>query len=286
MKLNRILLGLLYLITVVAFGLLVAKGYDYYRLPTDQRPHHPLHEQWKPSGIIGHGVGIIGSALMLILLTYSLRKRTRAMQRWGDIRWWLNYHIWMGITGPLLVLLHTTFKFGGIVSISFWSMVAVALSGVLGRYIYVQIPRAGSGEELSDAELADLDESLQKRLREQYALSDAVMLQLSAVGMPAQRQGWGTLWSVFVGDLAMPFKLRSARRILAEKNLIPRHEIPSALKLVERRAKLHRRMALLSSARELLHHWHIIHRPFALVMLLIMTVHVVITVLFGYHWIF
>jgi hypothetical protein len=286
MRLNRIILGILYLVTIVAFGLLLAKGYDYYRLPTDQRPHNSLHEQWKPSGIIGHGVGIVGSVLMLILLTYSLRKRSRAMQRWGNIRWWLNYHIWMGITGPLLVLLHTTFKFGGIVSISFWSMVAVALSGVLGRYIYVQIPRTVDGQELSDAELADLDESLQERLREQYALSDEVMLQLSAVGMPARRHGWGILWSVFVGDLAMPFKLHSARRLLTKKNLIPNHEISSALKLVKRRAKLHRRMALLSSARELLHHWHIIHRPFALVMLLIMTVHVIITVLFGYHWIF
>jgi len=283
---NRLILGLLYLLTIITFGLLLAKGLDYYLQPTDQRPHHALHEHWKPSGVIGHGVGIVGSALMVILLTYSLRKRSRQMQRWGNIRWWLNYHIWMGVTGPLLVLLHTAFKFGGIVSISFWSMIAVALSGVLGRYIYMQIPRAVDGEELSEMELVSMDESLQEQLRERYTLSDQVLAQLSAVGVPAQRAGWGTLWSVFISDLAMPFKLRSAHRMLADKNVVPRHEISSALRLVKQRAKLRRRMALLATARELLHHWHIIHRPFALVMLLIMIVHVVITVLFGYHWIF
>jgi hypothetical protein len=286
MKANRFFLAFLYLITIVTFGLLLAKGYDYYRLPTEQRPHHALHEQWKPSGVIGHGVGIVGSALMLILLTYSIRKRFQFALRWGHIRWWLNYHIWMGITGPLLVLLHTTFKFGGIVSISFWSMVAVALSGVLGRYIYLQIPHAVDGQELSDAELAAMDAALQARLREQYKLSDEVVAKLGRVGIPQRQQGWGALWSVFVIDLTMIFRMRQTRRVLTDGSTIPHHEISSALKLVKQRAKLRRRMVLLTSARELLHHWHIIHRPFALVMLLIMTVHVIITVLFGYHWIF
>ena len=96
----------------------------------------------------------------------------------GDIRYWLNYHIWMGITGPILVLFHTTFKFGEIVSVSFWSMAAVALSGFLGRYIYVQIPRSMTGNELSSTELEELEEELQVQLAAETEGNDKVLMVL------------------------------------------------------------------------------------------------------------
>ena len=51
--------------------------------------------------------------------------------------------------GPVLVTLHTAFKFNGIVSIAYWSMVLVVLSGFVGRYLYVRVPKTLRGTELS-----------------------------------------------------------------------------------------------------------------------------------------
>ena len=93
------------------------------------------------------------------------------MQRWGDIRYWLNYHIWMGVTGPLLIIFHTSFKIGGVIAVAFWSMVAVAVSGALGRYLYIQIPRSLNGQELTVNDLEDQEFSLLNRLRTEYKLS-------------------------------------------------------------------------------------------------------------------
>jgi hypothetical protein len=33
-------------------------------------------------------------------------------------------------------------------------------------------------------------------------------------------------------------------------------------------------------------YWHVAHLPFAIVMLTIMVIHVVVTIVFGYKWIF
>ena len=60
---------------------------------------------------------------------YMARKRFRSLGRVGLLKHWLEFHIFLCSLGPVLVLYHTTFKFGGLVALSFWSMVAVFLSG-------------------------------------------------------------------------------------------------------------------------------------------------------------
>ncbi len=276
-------LALLYAVTIAAVAYLVLKGADYWSLPLTERPHHPLHEQYKPSGAIGHGIGIIGSAMMLILLLYSLRKRSRSMQRAGNIRYWLNYHIWLGITGPLLVLFHTSFKFGGIVSISFYSMMAVALSGVLGRYIYLQIPRSLGGQEFSARELEEMDRDLQDRLAEARGVDEQMLTTIQQ--LTRERPGGGLLTWI-LHDIGLPARLGKLRKFLHSSGKLTRRDIQHVVKLAKQRAQLRRRMTFLGQARKLLHHWHVFHKPFAIVMLVIMVVHVVVTILFGYKWIF
>lgn len=285
---HRFSLVLLYGLTLIAIIYLIAVGGGYYSLALTERPHHPLHLEWKPGGIVGHGLGIVGSALMMILLLYSLRKRVRFAQRWGNIRFWLNYHIWMGVTGPLLVLFHTSFKFGGIVSISFWSMTAVALSGVLGRYIYIQIPRSLSGHELSRRELDELDREMNDQLSVKYGVDEKTLdliQQASGAEQATGKSGFAGLLFWITQDLALPFTLGRIRRHLQRMGRLAADERRKVLRIARRKVKLHRRMAFLSTAHRLLHHWHLLHKPFAIVMLLIMLVHVVVTILFGYRWI-
>jgi hypothetical protein len=288
MHLHRVVLTILYIATLIVAVYLSLVGWEYYALANSERPHHELHELWKPSGFIGHGVGIIGSALVLIMLLYSVRKRSQMMQNWGNIRYWLNYHIWMGIAGPILILFHTTFKFGGIVSVSFWSMVAVVLSGVLGRYIYIQIPRSLSGHELSVGDLRELEEDLQERITREASGNERV-LNILRTFIQYENQDAGekeVLISWLSEDASSLFRYRSLRRRLLQESGISGREVRTLIALAKKREKLHRRMAFLNTARRLLHHWHIFHKPFAIIMILIMIVHVIITVSFGYRWIF
>lgn len=286
---HRITLLILYLLTLCALTYVVIEGSGYYSLPLTDRPHSSQHEAYKPSGIIGHGLGIIGSLLMLVLLLYSARKRLRLMQRLGNIRYWLNYHIWMGITGPLLVIFHTAFKLGGIVSISFWSMIAVALSGVLGRYIYIQIPRTMTGQELSASDLESMDRKFQQELRTKYDLNEDLLRTIntaSGAEAAAEKTGMSGLLFFLAQDLRFAGWLIALRKTLHRETKLNRHDVSRVIGIIKRKIKLRRRAAFLSTAHSLLHHWHILHKPFAAVMLIIMVVHVMVAALFGYIWIF
>ncbi len=113
MTFHRASLMFLYALTILMVVYLFVDAGGYYLQSETERPENPVHENYKPSGVTGHGLGIVGSLLMVILLLYSVRKRFRFAQNWGNIRYWLNYHIWMGVTGPVMVIFHTSFKFLG-----------------------------------------------------------------------------------------------------------------------------------------------------------------------------
>lgn len=152
---------------------LIYYGSSYFNTSNEERFYHPDHSMFKPSGPIGHGIGIIGSLFMFIGVgTYMLRKRVRAFSRVGVLKYWLEFHIFLCTLGPILVLFHTSFKFGGLVSISFWSMVAVFASGVIGRFIYIQIPRSIEGRELSLSEVQGLKSNIGDILKSDYNLPE------------------------------------------------------------------------------------------------------------------
>jgi uncharacterized membrane protein len=103
---------------------------------------------------VGHWMGVIGMALMLATETlYSLRKRAKRVH-FGRLRDWLSVHIFMGIFGPYLVLLHTAWTFRGLAGAAMLMTITVVISGFVGRYIYTRIPRASDGSELPSAAAA------------------------------------------------------------------------------------------------------------------------------------
>jgi len=99
------------------------------------------------SEFFGHSIGIFGFVLMLSTETlYSLRKRER-MARWGRMSAWLQFHIFTGIVGPFMVLLHTSWKFNGLAGVTTLLTAIIVISGFIGRYIYTRIPRTADGIE-------------------------------------------------------------------------------------------------------------------------------------------
>jgi hypothetical protein len=100
------------------------------------------------SELFGHGIGIIGFILMLMTETlYSLRKRSRSV-KWGRMSRWLQLHIFTGLVGPYMVLLHTSWKFNGIAGITTLFTIVIVISGFIGRYIFTRIPRTLDGLEM------------------------------------------------------------------------------------------------------------------------------------------
>jgi xanthosine utilization system XapX-like protein len=102
-----------------------------------------------PAGaLFGHLLGILGFILMLLTETmYSFRKRSRTA-RLGSMASWLQFHIFTGLVGPYLVLLHTSWKFNGLAGATTLLTILIVVSGFVGRYIYTQIPRTLEGVEI------------------------------------------------------------------------------------------------------------------------------------------
>ena len=263
------------------------KGYSYYMTPMEERFYHPDHTNFKAAGLYGHGLGIVGTFLILFgVVMYIVRKRSRAMARWGRLKYWLEFHIFLCTLGPVMILYHTAFKIGGVVSIAFWSMVAVVLSGVIGRYIYIQIPRSIEGRELSLNEIQDLKSNIHSILTNNYSL-DATSQGTIMASLQLQNGRGSGNWLTrsvqrFIEDRK---KIGEIRRTL-KHNQMARKDIRQVVGLVKNEMKLNKRIERLQTMQALFKYWHVAHLPFAIIMLVIVVVHVVITLALGYKWIF
>lgn len=259
----------------------------YYQTPISERFFHSDYESLKPSGIIGHGLGILGSAAMIIGVSiYMLRKRWRKLSRLGLLKHWLEFHIFLCSLGPIMVLFHTSFKFGGIVSISFWSMVAVFLSGIIGRFIYIQIPRTIEGRELSLHEVSEMKNKASNSLTESKFLNEEsynIIVKSTKKKIEIYKKN---IFARYLSQSRSDRKTLKEVRLVLKKSGMPKSERKNVIKLVKTEISLHRRIERLDTMKNLFKYWHVAHLPFALVMLAIMIVHVAVTLTFGYRWIF
>lgn len=283
---HKIYIYTLSFIVIAVTLYLIFEGSSYYVTIAEERFYHPDHTHLKPSGIYGHGLGIIGTLLILIgVFGYMARKRFRSLSRIGVLKHWLEFHIFLCTLGPIMVLFHTSFKFGGIVAISFWSMVAVVASGVIGRFIYLQIPRTIQGRELSLHEIQDMQTDIGSNIQENagsLSLNISDMIQKSSAEFPSQYKGVSGFFKQYADEFNRKKQIRSK---LKEEN-ISSHDTKDIMKLVSNEMALTRKIQRLVTMQKLFRYWHIAHLPFALIMLIIMVIHVVVSLTFGYTWIF
>ena len=226
----------------------------------------------------------MGTFMILFGVTiYIARKRFNFLSTFIRLKYLLEFHIFLCTLGPILVLFHTAFKFGGIVSIAFWSMVAVVLSGVIGRFIYIQIPRSIEGRELSIDEIVNIKTDLINTLQNDFNLDQSIMQMIIGATEDWGESGSGK--SLF----AKYFKDKKTISILnrtLKKSDFPKDERLSIIKMVKNEIALSRKIAQLGTMQRLFKYWHVAHLPFALIMLIILIVHVGVTLAFGYKWIF
>lgn len=275
-------LGVSYLVAFAVVGWLAWSGRSYYATALVDRPHQELHWALKPGGTRGLALGITGASMMVAMLGYPLRKRIGFLRRAGHLSVWLDTHIFLGIVGPLLIVLHTSFKVQGLVAVAFWSMIAVAVSGFVGRFLYLQLPRTAAGDELTLAEAVELDAALGETLRTQFRLTPADLAHLDAIGGAdaAAPPGFLRLIAGYpAARLGMTWRLR---RFRAQCRQVPAPLLARFAKLARQKVLLRRRLALWSRLRELFHYWHVVHKPFAILLYIFMSVHIGVAWMAGY----
>lgn len=286
---HKMYVGFFIVVTLSVFTLISYDGYNYYNTPLDQRFFSPDHQNLRSSGSLGHGFGIIGSIFMIAgVLIYMLRKRVKAFMRIGFLKHWLEFHIFLCTLGPILVLFHTAFKFGGIVSVSFWSMVIVFLSGIVGRFIYVRIPHTIEGQEMSMQQIHTLNEKLTVDLMTDYNLDNEIvgsMIEMSQIENKSKSSFVDLLFSIIPNY----FEKRGKINIISNK--LKSHNIDRAnrlkiIKIIKEKISISNKIHYLRLMQSLFKYWHIAHLPFALIMLIIMFIHIIVTVTMGYTWIF
>lgn len=261
-------------------------GSAYYILPIAQRVRHPWHPWLRPSGYVGQSAGILCFALFVFLWLYPLRKRVRWLSFTGPLAKWLDVHIAAGLLVPVLGAVHAAWSFGGLIGLGYAAMSVVALSGMIGRYLYVRIPRHKSGLELTR------DDSATRRRQQVTLLSSLTRLppaQIEDMLAPSSVRADGLLSTLVVmvrDDLAR----RSAARHLVEqaraqgRGELRRETLREVLALARKEMALAQQIRLLDATSRVFRLWHVAHRPFAISAFVAVAVHVAVVVTVGATW--
>ncbi|MBZ5561940.1 MAG: hypothetical protein LAP13_05915 [Acidobacteriia bacterium] len=269
-------------------------GFDYYLLDPAQRPFSPKHALLRPNGEIGLLLGVFASFIFLGIFLYPIRKRWGWLRIRGSTRHWLDFHVLMGLLAPCIVAFHSSLKFRGLAGVAFWIMTAVAISGVIGRYLYAQIPRSLNTAEFTlqevRSEQAQLSEELARQNLFPASLLAPVFRLPSEERVRSQPLPLALAVMMFL-DLARLFHSARLRRhalgfwgqmvtlggILASGNA----EAERVLAIARQQAGLSKRILFLSRTQQVFHLWHVIHRPFSYSFAVLALIHIAVVMVFG-----
>ncbi len=276
-------------ITPAGLGFLVLIGLLYagWRFPTER--------YITPQRGFGYALGILGGSMMLLLFMYSARKRFRWLAFLGPTVNWFRFHMFLGLAGPLCILYHSNFHLGATNSnVALISMLTVAGSGVIGRYIYSRIHHGLYGSKATLGELRSGSENLQavsgsvafvpelvQRLErgEQRMLAAGPRLPVLSLAKPfaVALIALGVRWSLrrYV-NAALRAAARKSSTFAAERVRLRR----TAFAYIDRRLSATRRLSDFQAFERLFSVWHALHIPLIVMLLLAGVVHVVVVHLY------
>lgn len=253
-------------------------GGEYYLTHPWDRGAHPSDATLRSSGSWGHGLGIVGTALILLNLTFMLRRRVPAMRRFGPLRVWMDMHVVTGLFGPLIVLFHTAFlPQTTIAIIAAIALAVLVLTGIIGRFIYAMIPRTVAGAESGPAELQTRLDEARQHIGQMIPPDDRLWSELDALAKDARvpRSTFGSL-------LLLPHALSATLWVRLRVRALARAHPGLALEDLRDLVLVRRRLRTLTLYRQLLTWWRGLHRVAALVMVVTMVIHVVVMLYLGY----
>jgi len=238
---------------------------------------------------VGYWMGVAGGVMMLLLFSYPLRKYFRFMQRLGKVKWWFVVHMVLGIGGPLLILLHTTFRLGSVnAAVALFSMIIVAVSGVVGRFLYLRIHRSLHGEKNNLAELQRRVGLAEGEIKSRFRFAPGVaekLLEFESLAMGGGN-GWGNTFSRLLwlpvrqrmvleacsGDLRQRLRTIAKERKWTRGQFERRHAQVRNTTRNYLRSVL--RVAQFSAYERVFRLWHVLHVPFVYLLLVTAVFHV------------
>jgi hypothetical protein len=230
----------------------------------------------------GHWLGIVGTVMMVSTeVGYSLRKRTTWLRWAGPIRYWLSAHIFTGIVGPFMVLMHSAFQFRGLAGISLALTVLVVASGFFGRYLYTAIPHSLAGVDTSPTDLVELARAAEAALGALVGQLSGPVQVLVTADAQQQRQVRGDWALVFLrgwDDWRYSASLRHKIRTLEKTE---QRRLSEVEQLMLQRRTRERQLHMMQAARRMLSVWHTAHVPMGVALFSSVAIHVAATIYFG-----
>jgi len=276
---------------------LTVYGFDYYTLGSADRPFSPKYAALRPSGTVGLKLGWLGVFMFLVIFLYPLRKHWSWLMKKGNSRHWLDYHVILGISAPFVIAFHSSFKFRGFAGMAFWIMFAVSVSGVIGRYLYGQIPRNLKAAEMTQKELQEFHQQLAGQLKQERLVSEQdlrALLTLPSRERVQQLSMVTALGYMFALDIARALRVARLRRhalSFGEKLTTlggflktSNHDVEKAVGVAREDAALSKRILFLKRSEQVFHLWHVVHKPFSYTFALLALFHIGLEVAMGFRW--
>ncbi|MCX5741822.1 MAG: 4Fe-4S binding protein [Proteobacteria bacterium] len=219
--------------------------------------------------------GYLGTALMVLSMAYVLQRRFGWFHKTATNQFWLDVHLMTGFVGPLFIVLHSAMRLTTWVSIPFWSMVVVVVSGIIGRYLYTLVPLLTSRHDL---EILDHRRTITE-LAASYPVAGDYAYQLMEREAARSERSWEIglvpllVWVMF-DDLRRVWTRGRDRRAL--KRLAPRKIANEIARRIDRVVFFERRKELAPRSKAMLKSWKRVHIPFSVVLLVTMILHIVI----------
>jgi len=244
---------------------------------------------WTAEDGWGYWFGIVGGSLMLLLLIYPMRKRMRSMSHWLTVKFWFRLHMIFGVLGPVLIMMHSSYHLGSLNGrIALFSMLIVAISGLIGRYLYSRIHYGLYGKKATFASLRTHSKAVTKKLgplfelhpKSKQLLADYEKSVMAAPrGMVAATIHWFNM-RLMAAKLYHAVVRALNKKLLAAAHLkgwskakVLRKQLRLRTTLVEHR-KILRQILELHAYERLFAIWHLLHMPLFIMMVLTGFVHV------------
>ena len=271
----------------VPLALVNLLGMPYYTAPIGERLRHPWHALLRPSGTVGLAAGIVAVLIFVFLWLYPLRKRFRQLAFLGSLGRWMDVHVTLALALPLLLAIHSAWQADGLIGLGLLAMLVVIASGVIGRYLYVRIPRARNGAELTREEVANRRRELVGSLALTTGLDVEVVERTLEVAPPAPGEV-GILkvfWRLASDDL-LRWRRRAALRrrwaaVAPAGHPLDRAALAEAVRLATQELSLRQQVTMLHATQRVFRYWHIAHRPFAITALVAVIIHIAVVISVG-----
>jgi hypothetical protein len=247
-------------------------------------------ELYTPGSDFGYNLGLAGGIMMLLLLLYPLRKHVRFLNVLGKLKHWFSLHMVLGIAGPILILFHSMLQVGSLNgAMAFYSMLIVAGSGIIGRFIYTKIHHGLYGRQATLQERQVFLGLASGEMKSAFHFAPTVEQRLkdfeAYATSPARGFLHGTarfLSLVFRGHWVYWRSLHELRKALAERGISRgwdqdklqrrrrqgRRLLHTYLDVVQDVAQFHAYERMFSA-------WHILHVPLVFMLVISGIVHVI-----------